>query len=168
MKPIILFFLLSTVAYSQNNPNTLLGYPDSAGFIINRPQYVISYCGELNSARWASWFVDKNSYGKVGRTQNNFLIDTALPPNYTTVRHADYTNSGYDRGHLVRSEDRTKTVEDNKATFFLNKCNSAIPEPESWHLVKIRGLLQKPRTKTKQATIHKSRWFVFRKSAKSK
>ena len=125
MKPIILFFLLSTVAYSQNNPNTLLGYPDSAGFIINRPQYVISYCGELNSARWASWFVDKNSYGKVGRTQNNFLIDTALPPNYTTVRHADYTNSGYDRGHLVRSEDRTKTVEDNRATFFLT---NAIPQ----------------------------------------
>jgi len=113
------FFLLSTVAYSQGNPNTVLGYPDSAGFIIDRPQYVISYCGELNSARWASWYVDKNSYGSVKRFKGNFITDTTLPTYYTIIKHSDYTHSGYDRGHLVKSEDRTKTKEDNRATFFL-------------------------------------------------
>jgi len=119
MKPLILFFILSTVAYSQVNLNTVLGYPDSLGFIIERPQYVISYSSELNSARWASWYVDKNSFGTVKRFKGNFITDATLPANYTIIRHSDYTNTGFDRGHLVKSEERTQTVEDNKATFYL-------------------------------------------------
>jgi endonuclease G len=125
MKPILLFFILSTVAFAQPNPNTVLGYPDSAGFIIDRSQYVISYCGDLNSARWASWSVDKNCYGKAKRFRGNFITDTTLPENYTIIKHSDYTNTGFDRGHLVKSEDRTQTPEDNKTTFFLT---NAIPK----------------------------------------
>ena len=45
--------------------------------------------------------------------------DTALPTGWYQVKHEDYTNSGYDRGHMVRSEERTKTVEDNISTFFM-------------------------------------------------
>ena len=41
-----------------------------------------------------------------------------LPDGFYKVRHADYTGSGYDRGHMVRSEERTKTAADNEATFF--------------------------------------------------
>ena len=119
MKPLILFFVISTVAYSQVNLNTVLGYPDSLGFIIERPQYVISYCSELNSARWASWYVDKNSFGTVKRRKGDFIADTTLPATYTIIRHSDYTNTGFDRGHLVKSEERTQTIEDNRATFYL-------------------------------------------------
>jgi endonuclease G len=35
------------------------------------------------------------------------------------LRNADYTGSGYDRGHMVRSEDRTRSNEDNASTFLL-------------------------------------------------
>ena len=128
LKHFILFFILSTVAYSQGHLNTILGYPDSLGFIIERPQYVISYSDKLNSARWASWYIDKDCYGPVKRFSGQFITDTTLPENYTVIRHSDYTNSGFDRGHLVRSEERTQTVEDNKATFFLTNVIPQRPE----------------------------------------
>ena len=53
------------------------------------------------------------------RFKGNFITDTALPVDYTVIRHSDYTKSGFDRGHLVKSEDRTQTLEDNRATFYL-------------------------------------------------
>ena len=104
---------------TSNNENVVLGFPDTLGFIIERPQYVISYCDDLNSARWVSWFVDKNSYGTVPRYSGNFRTERVLPPHFTVIRHSDYTRSGYDRGHIVRSKERTQTVEDNIATFYL-------------------------------------------------
>ena len=33
--------------------------------------------------------------------------------------HDDYTNSGFDRGHMVRSEERTRSPADNRVTFFM-------------------------------------------------
>lgn len=46
------------------------------------------------------------------------MQDDDLPSGFYRVSHNDYTGSGYDRGHMVRSEERTKTDEDNKATFY--------------------------------------------------
>lgn len=44
--------------------------------------------------------------GSSGRT-GTFHTDTNLPPNFTWVTYSDYTGSGYDRGHLRPSADRT-------------------------------------------------------------
>lgn len=103
--------------------NTTLGVPadqDSADdYIIIRPQYVLSYNPNRNVANWVSWNLDSSWYGNVPRYSGNFITDTSLPDSFYKVKHSDYTNSGYDRGHMVRSEERTKTVEDNKSTFLL-------------------------------------------------
>lgn len=45
------------------------------------------------------------------------MPDESLPAGIYRVKHDDYTGSGYDRGHMVRSEERTKTPADNEATF---------------------------------------------------
>jgi len=128
LKHFIIFFVLNSFAYSADNPNAVLGYPDSLGYIIERSQYVISYSAELNSARWVSWYVDKNCYGTVKRYIGNFITDTNLPIEFYKVKHSDYTNSGYDRGHLVRSKERTQTDEDNKATFYLTNIIPQYPD----------------------------------------
>ncbi len=88
-------------------------------YLIVRPQYVLSYNKNRNVANWVSWNLDSSWYGTVERFKGNFISDTTLPQDFYRVKHSDYTNSGYDRGHMVRSEERTKTVEDNKSTFFL-------------------------------------------------
>lgn len=105
------------------NVNLTLGMPvdnDSTDdFMIFRPQYVLSYNPNRNVANWVSWNLDSAWYGDVPRYSGNFITDTALPDTFYKVKHSDYTNSGYDRGHMVRSEERTRTVEDNKSTFLL-------------------------------------------------
>lgn len=44
------------------------------------------------------------------------------------MKHSDYTNSGYDRGHMVRSEERTATDIDNKSTFILTSILPQTPK----------------------------------------
>jgi endonuclease G len=107
-----------------------LGMPTGASpeYIIRRPQYVISYNRDLNVANWACWHVNAESYGPVPRYQGNFLTDNTLPTGFYRVTHQDYTGSGYDRGHIVRSQERTSTREDNDATFYLTNILPQTPD----------------------------------------
>ena len=117
---------------SVTNVNVTLGIPtdnDSADdYLIFRPQYVLSYNHNRNTANWVSWELNSDWYGNVKRYSGNFITDTSLPESFCRVKHSDYTNSGYDRGHMVRSEERTKTVEDNEATFLLTNILPQTPD----------------------------------------
>ncbi|AUX21260.1 DNA/RNA non-specific endonuclease [Sorangium cellulosum] len=84
-----------------------------------KPQYALSYNRSRNVANWVSWRLDAASFGATPRYRGKFLADGALPDGWYRVQHDDYTGSGFDRGHMVRSEERTRTAEDNKATFLL-------------------------------------------------
>jgi endonuclease G len=101
---------------------------DSNDHIIDRPQYVVSYSKELNVANWVAYHLTTDDYGTTPRYSKNFITDTTLPDGYYRVKHSDYTNSGYDRGHLVKSEDRTRTIEDNISTFILTNIIPQTPD----------------------------------------
>lgn len=90
---------------------------ESDDHLMVKPQYALSYNKKLNDPNWVSYNLDAAHFGDVPRFSGSFMPDTSLPAGFYQVRHADYTNSGYDRGHLVRSEERTKTAADNEATF---------------------------------------------------
>ena len=90
---------------------------DSDDYLIVKPQFALSYNKKLNDPNWVSSNLDAGYFGDVPRFSGQFMPDTSLPTGFYQVRHSDYTNSGYDRGHLVRSEERTKTAADNEATF---------------------------------------------------
>ena len=106
-----------------NSVHLTLGLPVDADptddYIITRYQYALSYNKDLNICNWVSWELNSDWYGDVPRHSGNFLQDPLLPEGYYRVKHADYTNSGFDRGHMVRSEERTATEEDNRSTFYL-------------------------------------------------
>lgn len=101
-----------------------LGYPldkDTADdFLIVHPQYVTSFNHLLNVPNWVSWSLSADWFGDVPRYDGRFIVEPLLPTGFYHPDHDDYTNSGYDRGHMVRSEERTKTNEDNKATFYMS------------------------------------------------
>lgn len=87
--------------------------------ILKKPQYVLSYNESYHIANWVSWFLSDAWFGDAPRHKGKFISDDSLPEGIYRVRHDDYSGSGYDRGHMVRSEERTRSPEDNKVTFLM-------------------------------------------------
>lgn len=108
------------------------GYPKDSDakddYIIERKQYVISYNPKLNVPNWVAWQLNARWYGNVPRKSGKFITDTTLPSTFARISHDDYTKSGYDRGHMVRSEERTATEEDNLSTFYMSNILPQTPK----------------------------------------
>ncbi|HEU4406585.1 MAG TPA: DNA/RNA non-specific endonuclease [Polyangiaceae bacterium] len=107
----------------QTSPHLALGVPADADpsddQLLVKPQYALSYNPKRNGANWVGWNLNASHFGPAKRHQGKFLVDEQLPAGVYRVRHEDYTDSGFDRGHMVRSEERTATPDDNRATFLL-------------------------------------------------
>jgi endonuclease G len=87
--------------------------------VMRKPQYALSYNSNRNVANWVSWELNDRWFGAAPRLKGKFIEDRDLPAGMYRVGHDDYTGSGYDRGHMVRSEERTHNADDNRTTFFL-------------------------------------------------
>jgi len=112
--------------------HTSLGVPfdrdTTDDYLIIRPQYVVSYSNAKGQPNWVASELNSAWYGDVERYEGNFITDNSLPVAFYKVKDGDYTNSGYDRGHLVRSEERTATVDDNKSTFLMSNVFPQTPD----------------------------------------
>lgn len=110
----------------SNNVNLTMGNPSGAtasigqptNYLMEKPQYVMSYHRDNGRPNWVSWHLDSSWLGSTPR-QDSFRADTSLPAGWYQVQGTDYSGSGYDRGHMCPSADRTKTVADNDATFLM-------------------------------------------------
>jgi endonuclease G, mitochondrial len=91
---------------------------DENNYLMIKPQYTLSYNRANATANWVAWRLDSTWIGNSGR-QDDFRPDTTLPSGWYQVRDFDYSGSGYDRGHMVPSGDRTRTIADNSATFLM-------------------------------------------------
>ena len=80
--------------------------------------YVLSYNGSTKNPNWVSWELNSSYLGSAPR-QDDFRSDSTLPVSVAQASLADYSGSGYDRGHMAPSADRTLTVAANSETFYL-------------------------------------------------
>jgi endonuclease G len=125
----------SQAEIAASGKNLALGNPSAASYstwsadnyLISRPQYVLSYNRGLGRLNWASWELNTSWLGQVDR-QNDFRPDRDLPKGWYTVTPDDYRDSGYDRGHMVPSGDRTHQVRDNSATFLMTNILPQAPD----------------------------------------
>jgi len=107
--------------------HTTLGIPDGSTTSTGNPnrylsvkhQYVISYNGSHKTPNWSSWELNSSWIGSTAR-QDTFRPDNTLPASIPQASLADYSGSGYDRGHMCPSGDRTLSVTDNSNTFYLS------------------------------------------------
>jgi len=104
--------------------HTTLGIPSPAStsdpnnFLSVKSGYVISYNGSRKVPNWVSWELNTSYLGSTAR-QDDFRPDDTFPASEPQASLADYSGSGYDRGHMCPSADRTLTVAANQQTFFL-------------------------------------------------
>ncbi|QFS50967.1 ENDOG, endonuclease G, mitochondrial [Nostoc sphaeroides CCNUC1] len=117
------------------SPHLLLGNPSSAtptkltpdNYLMVKNQYALSYNNSKGTANWVAWQLNKSWLGNADR-QNNFRPDDTLPTNFLRVTPTIYSGSGYDRGHIAPSGDRTKTVDDNSSTFLMTNMMPQTPD----------------------------------------
>src|SRR5262245_61594145 len=69
--------------------------------LVTRSQFALSWNASKRTANWVAWRLRASDIGSVPRS--DFHVDPVIP----TPSPSDYTNSGYDRGHLCPSGDRT-------------------------------------------------------------
>jgi endonuclease G len=113
----------------------LLGNPSNATadtnnhdhFLVQREVQALDYSDNLRQPNWASWHLTAADIGSSGRSPN-FFVDTNLPPDFYWVKTTDYSGSGYDRGHMCPSGDRTDTVSHNEQTFYMSNIIPQAPD----------------------------------------
>ncbi|KAA5539158.1 DNA/RNA non-specific endonuclease [Adhaeribacter rhizoryzae] len=116
------------------NPSNATADPTNAtNFLIQKPQYTFSYSRDRGTPNWVSWHVSQDWLGSAPR-QDDFRADNTLPAGWYRVGPSAYSGSGFDRGHNVPSADRTKTEEDNSATFLMTNMIPQAPKnnQEAW------------------------------------
>jgi endonuclease G len=104
--------------------HTTLGIPsptstsDPNNFLSVKSGYVVSYNSARKVPNWVSWELNTSYLGTSDR-QDDFRPDDTFPATIPQASLADYSGSGYDRGHMCPSADRTLTVAANQQTFYL-------------------------------------------------
>jgi endonuclease G len=117
----------STVHLTMGNPSGAVADPAAFdNYLMVKPQYALSYHRDLGRPVWTSWHLDSTWLGTTAR-QDDFRADTSLPSGWYQVQGTDYSGSGYDRGHMTPSADRTKTVADNSSTFLMSNMVPQLP-----------------------------------------
>jgi endonuclease G len=114
------------------SPHLIMGNPSNAGenpnnYLMIKPQYALSYSRERGTPNWVAWQLNQSWLGNIER-QDDFRPDDTLPSDWYRVKPNDYTGSGYDRGHMVPSADRTATIADNSATFLMTNIVPQTPD----------------------------------------
>ncbi len=101
-----------------NPSNATESASNSENYLMISTAYALSYNNSRGTPNWVAWRITESDLGLTDR-QNNFRPDPNLPKNFTRVTPTDYTGSGFDRGHMCPSADRSNSPESNSQTFLM-------------------------------------------------
>lgn len=137
-----------TAVNTSTSRHLTLGNPSNAvadpaqpnNYLIEREAYALAYQRDSGIARWVSWHLTLTDFSpaQTDRYSGNFIVDptiSALGWPYAT--HSDYTNTGYDRGHLTPSGDRLSSDLVQRETFYLANIVPQAPDNNQgpWRLL---------------------------------
>ncbi len=112
---------------TMGNPsNAITNVTQPNNYLMEKPQYAMSYSRDNGGPNWVSWHLDTSWLGSTPR-QDDFRADTTLPTGWYRVQATDYSGSGFDRGHMCPSADRTVSITANSATFLMTNMIPQLP-----------------------------------------
>jgi endonuclease G len=119
MKKILILCLISFTGFGQAENISNANLSDKHNYFLPKLGYTLSYNDSLHHANWVRWTLVKTDIGSTER-QNDFRPDVDLPKGFYKVLPSDYSQGGYDRGHLCNSQARTSSVTLNEETFLMS------------------------------------------------
>jgi endonuclease G len=128
----LLNYLQKPLTAQTSSVHLRMGNPSGANtsfsnLLLSKSQYAVSYNCFRGTPNWVSWQLNNSWLGSAPR-QDDFRADTTLPSSCYRVTSSDYTGSGFDRGHMTASADRTNTVTNNSATFLMTNIIPQSPD----------------------------------------
>ena len=121
------FYLLIFASFevSVHSQQLVLGNPSNASADTNLPNnylvvhkgFILSYNRSRGAPNWVAWHLQSSDVGDTERS--DFISDDLLPASWR-IKKSDYTGSGYDRGHMCPSKDRSDTEEANQECFVMS------------------------------------------------
>lgn len=117
---------ITSVHLALGNPSNA-NPTDPNNYLMIKPQYALSYNRDKGIPNWVSWELNKSWLGDAPRS-NNFRPDDTLVEDWYRVTPHDYIRSGYDKGHMTPSADRSNNPDDNAATFLMTNILPQAPD----------------------------------------
>lgn len=96
-------------------------------YLIQRRVFAMDYDDRNGEPNWVSWDLTADDMGLAKRSPA-FKPDDELPANFHHIKSADYRQSGFDRGHMCPSADRTDSKEDNDMVFVMSNIIPQTPD----------------------------------------
>ncbi len=105
-------------------------------YLMDKQMYSLSYNRSRNIPNWVSWHLSPVWKGNAPRS-TSFTSDNTLPTGWNRVTTGNYTNSGFDRGHMCPSEDRDFSSAENQVTFTMTNVIPQAPtnNQQTWRLL---------------------------------
>ena len=104
-----------------------LGEPCQTDVVLDRDGYSLGFSLERRCALWAAYVISKKSVGVDVDRGVRFYADPDIPQAYR-VKPEDFTNTGYDKGHLAPSAAIDFSVKSNSETFSM--ANISLQDPK--------------------------------------
>jgi len=140
MKPLLLLtlFLLSTLIFAQPTHNQTSNisvhhisnleipktYPQDQ--IVHHFAYTLSYSEPNEQALWVAYLLTREHVSnKVAKRTNKFIIDPMVSTGSAT--NADYSKSGYDRGHFAPAGDMSWSTITMAESFYYSNMSPQVP-----------------------------------------
>lgn len=143
---VLCFLLFVSTVQAQTivlgNPSNAvanLAQPDN--YLVFHTGYILSYNRSRGAANWVTWHLSGSDIGDIDRTEA-FAADESLPADSRIGRN-DYVGSGYHRGHMCPSEDRSNTEEANRESFLMSNMQPQIPRLNSGVWKALEGEIQR-------------------------
>jgi len=122
----LLLFVVTSCNQQDASIHLTMGNPSQAtaqisnadNYLMRKQGYALSYNSSKGIPNWISWQLNRDWLGGLQR-QNDFRPDPDLPSEWYSVKPFDYNRTGYDKGHMAPSGDRTKDAAINSETFLM-------------------------------------------------
>jgi len=126
---------IATSATPTRDDNMAMGNPSGAlanvgapnNYLMVKTQFALAYNNSRGTPTWVSWHLSTAWKGAATRC-DCFTGDNALPATFFKAVTSNYTNSGFDRGHMCPSDDRDGSSSDNAVTFLMTNIIPQAPK----------------------------------------